>query len=91
MTTDPNNQAASDWGKHDMVLPARPKTARTPRRRRARAEGPGACRDRRPSIDRLGRCIWAARRQAAAPLADRQQRTTSAVMRDAVAGLPARP
>jgi len=27
MTTDPNNQDASDSGEHDMVLPARSKTA----------------------------------------------------------------
>ncbi len=63
MTTDPNNQAAPDWGKHDMVLPPAPRRPG----RRARSEGPGACRGRRPSIDRLGRCIWAARPQAAAP------------------------
>ncbi len=74
MTTDPNNQDASDSGEHDMVLPARSKTAPHAAADAEHGRGAlGACRGRRPSIDRPGRCICAARPQAAGPAGGRRR------------------
>jgi len=96
MTTKRNNQAAADWAEHDMNLPARSKTAL---RGAAAAEHGREALERagvgRPSIDPAAPPGQHARNrqvrlaanidQQLQALADRQQRTPSAVMRDAVA------
>lgn len=96
MTTKRNDQAAADWAEHDMTLPARSKTAL---RGVAAAEHGRTALERacvgRPSIDPAAMPGQHARnRQVRLPasldqqlraLADQQQRTPSAVVRDAVA------
>ncbi len=103
MTTDPSNQDASDSGEHDMVLPARSKTA--PHAEADAEHGRGALERAGvggpPSTDPAAASAQHTRKRLSGwrptsssrckPLADRQQRTASAVMRDAVAGRPARP
>lgn len=94
MTTD-NDTAAAAWAEHDMTLPARSKTvlrgtAAAEHGRAALARASGG----RPSIDPMARPGQHARnRQVRLPaevdqqlqlLAERQHRTASAVMRDAV-------
>jgi SRSO17 transposase len=95
MTTE-DEQALADWAEHDMTLPARSSTAR---RGAAAAEHGRAALERasggRPSIDPAARPGQHSRNrqvrlaadvdQRLRQLAERQKRTTSAVMRDAVA------
>lgn len=96
MTTKTNDKAAVDWAEHDMTLPARSKTAL---RGAAAAEHGRAALERagvgRPSIDPAAAPGQHARNrqvrlaanvdQQLRALAEQQQRTPSAVMRDAVA------
>lgn len=96
MATKRNDQAVADWAEHDMTLPARSKTAL---HGAAAAEHGRAALERagvgRPSIDPAAPAGQHARNrqvrlaanvdQQLRALADRQQRTPSAVMRDAVA------
>ncbi len=96
MTTERNHQAAADWAEQDMNLPARSKTAL---RGAAAAEHGREALERagvgRPSIDPAAAPGQPARNrqvrlaanidQQLQALADQQQRTPSAVMRDAVA------
>jgi hypothetical protein len=96
MTTKRKDQTAADWAEHDMTLPARSKTAV---RGAAAAEHGRAALERaavgRPSVDPTAAPGQHARNrqvrlaanvdQQLQALADQQQRTPSAVMRDAVA------
>ena len=96
MTTKRNRQAAADWAENDMTLPARSKSAL---RGAAAAEHGRAALERagvgRPSIDPAAAPGQHARNrqvrlaanvdQQLQALAEQQQRTPSAVMRDAVA------
>lgn len=95
MTTKRNDQAVADWAEHDMTLPAHSKTAlrgsAAAKHDRETLERAGVG---RPSIDPAAPPGQHARNrqvrlaanidQQLQALADRQQRTPSAIMRDAV-------